>query len=141
MNLPFRTIRTSTIIAAVTAALAGPAGANESDRSPIEIQSCAPISATAPEEVYSMGLSTATGVEITFVNRGSLTAREVTFAVGTDRGEVAVNDRGTFTPGAVIRHAFLTGSDVDAQACRVAAARFEGGTADIPQQAARHGNR
>ncbi len=141
MNLPLRTIRTSTIIAAVTAALAAPAGANESDRSPIEIQSCAPISATAPAEVYAMGLSTTSGVEITFVNRASLTAQEVTFAVGTERGEEAVNDRGTFTPGAVIKHAFLTGGNVGAQACRVAAARFEGGTAYVADQAARNGGR
>lgn len=55
MNLTLRTIRISTIIAAMAAALAAPAGASESDRSPIDIQSCTPISASAPEQFTRWG--------------------------------------------------------------------------------------
>jgi hypothetical protein len=133
-----QSLRRGTILAAIVAgAAATPAQAADATPGPIEIRSCSTTYAAPAEQVYGMGMLAAVGVEIDYVNRADVPARDVTFTVGTDAGAVTLADHGTFAPGILIRHVFRTGAAADTRACRVAAAQFTGRTAYVAPPAAR----
>lgn len=132
-----RCVRGVTILAALTATTAAlPAGAAESAQDPIEIRSCSAVYAPATEQLYAMGMLSVGGVQIDFVNRTGVRAEDVTFQIGSDATATLVADHGSFAPDALIQRVFWLGPGVDTSTCRVAAARFAGGTAYDARSAA-----
>jgi hypothetical protein len=74
------------------------------------------------------------GIEITFVNNAKVSATQVTFHVSYHGQAATIPDRGSFTPGTVIKHDFLdqyvgtTLTSTTPEVCRVGSVTFADGT-------------
>lgn len=124
-----RSLATTTIVAALAVtAEKQAAGAQPVTPSPIEIRTCAIVYEPAADAVAAIGNTVRAGIEITYVNRTSVTIDDVGFRLEGDAEPIAVVDHGNFTPGTVIRRTFWTGA-MPISSCRAVAVRFAGSPA------------